>query len=234
MQVRCLPWENGAPHLIEENSGMVFEDNWAYPWPNWMYEPVLKLILQTSHGREPEWGDASFAVYYDPEMIPGYYSRPKTPEEREQNLRYANSARFADDPVRVASKSRRSIFEPGSMPFWAKGEMSGDTLRIKFLKQGEKDELYWANAYVDKIKKSNVPIISAFPQEFLIYVLKNYIYLPGLPEEADFPLTSHPNLRRVEMCVSQTVMTKILELNLADYVEVEPDLYCLAARELNP
>jgi hypothetical protein len=68
----------------------------------------------------------------------------------------------------------------------------------------------------------------------LIYILKSYINLPGLPDDADFPLAFHPNLRRIEMCVSRTVMTEILKLNPADYVQVEPDWYCLAARELSP
>jgi hypothetical protein len=173
-------------------------------------------------------------------MIPGYYSRPPTPEEREQILRYESSARFADDPIPVSSKFKRDIFDFPSFPFRAEAEMSGDTIRVKFLKQLQGaskktgDELYWGNAYIDKIKKSTVPIISSFPREFLIYILKHYINLPGLPDEADFPLASHPNLRRIEMCVSQTVMTKILKLDLADYVEVEPDWYCLAARELKP
>jgi len=63
--------------------------------------------------------------------------------------------------------------------------------------------------------------------------LKHYIYLPGLSDEARFPLASYPNLRRIEMCVPPTVMTEILNLNLADYLKVEPDWYCLAARELN-
>src|SRR5262249_21543027 len=123
-----------------------------------------------------------------------------------------------------------------SMKFRAQCEMSGNTLRVKFLKQVQSlgDELYWGKAYIDGIKKSTVPTISASPEEFLIYILKHYIYLPGLPEEGDFPLTSHPNLRRIEMCVSPTVMTQVLQLALAIYMEVAPCWYCLAARELNP
>ncbi|MET3845236.1 hypothetical protein [Bradyrhizobium sp. OAE829] len=219
---------------------MVFEDNWAYPWPTSMYDPVLKIILRPSHGREPEPNDVSFAAYYDPEMIPGYYSRPKTAEERELDLRYESSARFADDPIAVQSLSTRNIFEGPPRSFRAQAEISGNTLRVKFLKQLQSadeargDELYWAKAYLDGIKKSNVPIVSAFPRELLIYLLKNYIHLPGLPDDADVPLASHPNLRRIEMCVSQTVMTEILKLNPSDYEQVEPDWYCLASQELNP
>jgi hypothetical protein len=222
------------------NRSMIFEDNWAYPWPYRMYDPVLKIVLQPSHGKEPEPNVVSFAAYYDPEMIAGYYSRSPTPEERERTLRYESSARFADDPIAVESKSKRNIFEFPVLPFCALAEMSGNTLRVKFLKQFQGankktgDEIYWGNAYIDKIKKSTVPIISSFPREFLIYILKHYINLPDLPDEADFPLASHPNLRRIEMCVSLTVMTKILKLNLADYAQVESGWYCLAARELNP
>jgi len=231
--------DNAAPHLIQESS-MVFEDNWAYPWPTSMYDPVLKIILRPSHGREPEKGDASFAAYYDPEMIRGYYSRPKTAQERELDLRYESSARFADNPIAVQSPSTRNIFDRPPRSFRAQAESSGNTLRVKFLKQFQSadeargDELYWANAYLDGIRNSNIPIVSAFPREFLLYLLKNYIHLPGLPEDVDFPLVSHPNLRRIEMCVLPTVMTEILKLNPADYVQVEPDWYCLAVRELNP
>jgi hypothetical protein len=219
---------------------MDFEDNWAYPWPRCMYEPVLKITMHPSHGPQPEPHDVSFAVYYDPEMIPGYYSRPPTLEERERLLRYESSARFADDPRPVQSKSSRDIFEFPSQTFRAQAEIAGDSLRVKFLKQvrfaneARGDELYWGKAYIDGIKKSTVPIIPSRPREFLIYLLKHYINLPALPDEADFPLASHPNLRRIEMCVSQIVMTKILKRKPADYVQVEPDWYCLAARELNP
>jgi hypothetical protein len=152
-------------------------------------------------------------------MIPGYYSRPKTAQEREQDLRYASSARFVDDPIAVESKLRRNIFEVPPRSFRAQAEISGNTLRVKFLKQFQSadetrgDELYWANAHLDGIEKSNVPIISAFPREFLIYILKSYINLPGLPDDADFPLAFHPNLRRIEMCVLPTVMTEILKLD---------------------
>jgi hypothetical protein len=172
-------------------------------------------------------------------MMPGYYSRPKTAEEREQNLRYANTDRFVDDFVPASSELKRNIFEVPPRSFRAQAETSGNTLRVKFLKQFKSvdetrgDELYWANACLDGIEKSNVPIISEFPREFFIYILKSYISLPGLPDDADCPLASHPNLRRIEMCVLSTVMTKILKLDLADYVKVEPDWYCLAARELN-
>lgn len=219
---------------------MDFENNWAYPWPRSMYEPVLKIILRPSHGSQPEPNDVSFAVFYDPEMVPGYYSRPKTPEERERVLRYGNIDRLADEPVPVESKSTRDIFEFPTKTFWAQAEIAGDSLRVKFLKQARSadkahgDELTWGSKYIDGIKKSTVPIISSFPREFLIYLLKNYINLPGLPDEAGFPLASHPNLRSIEMCVSQTVMTEILKLNPVDYVQVGPDWYCLASRELKP
>src|SRR4051812_28540693 len=182
--------DNAAPHLIQESS-MIFEDNWAYPWPTSMYDPVVKIILRPSHGREPEKGDASFAAYYDPEMIPGYYSRPKTAQERELDLRYESSARFADNPIAVQSPSTRNIFDRPPRSFRAQAESSGNTLRVKFLKQFQSadeargDELYWANAYLDGIRNSNIPI-SAFPREFLLYLLKNYIHLPGLPEDVDF------------------------------------------------
>jgi len=153
-------------------------------------------------------------------------------------LRYESSARFADNPIAVESKLRRNIFEGPPRSFRAQAEISGNALRVKFMKQFQsadkaRGELYWASAYLDGIEKSNVPIVSAYPREFLIYLLKNYINLPDLSEEADFPLASHPNLRRIEMCVLPTVMTEILKLNPADYVHVEPDWYCLASRELN-
>jgi hypothetical protein len=51
---------NATPHLIQENSIMDFEDNWAYPWPTSMFDPVLKIILRPSHGREPEKGGCLF------------------------------------------------------------------------------------------------------------------------------------------------------------------------------
>src|SRR5215831_20294479 len=117
------------------NRSMVFEDNWAYPWPYMMYDPVLKIILQPRHGKEMESNVVSFGAYYDPEMIPGYYSRPPTSEERQRTLRYESSARFADDPIPVESKFKRDIFEFPSFPFRAEAEMSGDILRLKFLKQ---------------------------------------------------------------------------------------------------
>jgi len=216
---------------------MIFEDNWAYPWPTIMYDPVLKIILRPSHGREAEKGDASFAAYYDPNMIREYYSRPKTAEERELDLRYESSARFADNPVPVQSQSTRNILEGPPRSFLAQAEISGSTLRVKFLKQfqpSDRGELYWANAYLEEIEKSNVPIISELPREFLTYLLQSYINLPGLPDDADFPLASHPNLRRIEMCVSPTVITEILKLNSADYAQVESNWHCFASRELNP
>lgn len=218
---------------------MDFEDNWAYPWPTSMYDPVLKIILRPSHGREAEPHNASFASYFDPEMLPGYYSRPKTTEERDLDLRYESSAKFADNPVAVQSQSTRNIFDGPPRTFRAQAEISGDTLRLKFMKQYQsadkaRGELYWANAYLNGIGKSGVPIVSEFPREFLVYLLKSYINLPGLPDDADFPLASRPNLRRIEICVSSAVMTEILKLNLADHVQVEPDWHCLASRELNP
>jgi hypothetical protein len=235
---RAIGWDD-RPSATDKGK-VDFEDNWAYPWPSLMYEPVLKIRLQPSHGREPEPHDLSFKVYYDPEMVSGYYSRPKTAEERELDLRYESSARFADAPVAVQSKSSRDIFEFPSHPFQAEAEIAGDSLRVKFLNQVRSlergrggDDVYWGNVYVDGIKKSTVPIIPSRPREFLVYLLKHYINLPALPEEACFPLASRPNLRRIEMCVSQAVLTKVLKLNPADYMQVEPDWYCLAARELD-
>lgn len=223
----------------QDDSIMEFEDNWAYPWPTIMYDPVLKIILRPSHGREPEPHDTSFSACYDPGMIPGYYSRPKTTEERERDLRYESSARFADNPIPVQSPSARNIFDGSPRTFVAQAGLRGDALRLKFMKQYQsavktRGELYWANGYLEGIAKSNVPIISARPREFLIHVLKSYIHLPDLPEDADFPRDSCPHLRRIELCVSPAIMTKILKLDPADHVQVEPDWYCLASRELNP
>jgi hypothetical protein len=57
---------------------MQFENNWVYPWPTDMYDPVLKVHLQyATGGPQPEADDVSFAIYYDPNIEVGRYSRPE-------------------------------------------------------------------------------------------------------------------------------------------------------------
>jgi hypothetical protein len=199
---------------------MNFENHWDYPRPYRMYDPILKVMVRPNRG-PLGLEDLGFAVIYDPEIKPDQYVIPIPVEERT----YGNAT------VRPFKSDRaKNIGE-----FSAEGKVAGPTLRIKFLSH------YVTGARLDPVERLrkdfqylreyDVPIISTFPKDFLLYVLKNYICLRSLRTN-DFTQERYPDLTRIEMCVQRPVMTEVFELPLSDFTEVEPNWFCLASREI--
>jgi hypothetical protein len=201
---------------------MNFEDHWDYPdrWPKKMYDPILKVMVQPARG--PEGFEVlSFSVFYDPEIKSGQYDMPIPAQLRDGGPETVWS--FKSDRAKKIGE------------FSADGDVSGPVLRIKFqngyLVGTRLDPIVSLRGDIRILRNQDVPIVSTFPKEFLLYVLKNYICLRSLRTN-DFTKERYPDLTRIEMCVQRPVMTEVFELPLSDYTEVEPNWFCLASREI--
>jgi hypothetical protein len=221
---------------------MEFENNWAYPWPNTAYDPVLKARMSISSvGRDAEVDDVSIRIDYDPQIVAGRYIYYLTEEEKRTSgllPKYAEKPRPFWSPT---SENIITMWRPQQIGagdcFRAHNEIHGAVRRIKLYRDyipGKvygPDPLKTLNNKVDYIKAGNYPIISQYPKDFLLYAFKNYIGLSDL-NGLGFPPVPNTSVKRIEMCLHAVVMTKFFQLSLNDFEQVESGWYCISALEL--
>ena len=216
---------------------MQFENNWVYPWPEDMYDPALKVHLRyETGGPQPEHDDISFAIYYDPNIEVGRYSRAVKPEFR----KYLGDR--ADEPIPFSSDQQKNILTmPNGMTafdrFPANKQIAGETLRIKMYQNFAPgntlglDATETLNSMLSHIKTGNYPVISQHPQAFLLYAFKNYVNLPKANAQGSLSRAIE-GAKRIEMCLHSEVMSKVFHLSLQDYPEVEKSWHCISSKEL--
>ena len=201
---------------------MNFENNWVFldDFPGLMYDPILKI--RVSHSRGPTGAEEfSLRINYDPEIRDGQYEVPAPDELR---LKYGLQT--------VAFKSEKSIEIAN---FGSLGKVIGSTLRIKFydLSRTRYDPVLALQEKFGWLRDKDVPIVSAFPAEFVLYVLNNAINLGTWHWRQQLTGVLTP-AKRVELCVQRRHMVECFNLRLADYEEVEPGWFCLQSRLVTP
>jgi hypothetical protein len=217
---------------------MEFENNWVYPWPDTAYDPVLKVRMSIGGGgREADVDDVSIRIDYDPQIEAGRYTQYLTEKER-----IGVPSRHADKPRAFWSPESKRITDMpngiGGSNFPAHNEVHGAVRRIKMYRRYVPANKLGVNAIsalenkIAYIKAGNFPVISRNPKDFLLYAFRNYIGIFDL-NGINFPPVPNTNIKRIEMSLHSEVMTKFFHLPLQDYDEVEPDWYCISARELN-
>ena len=82
---------------------MEFENNWVYPFPTIMYDPVLKVRVVVSSFRDSTKRDVPFTIYYDPEIDADHITVPVSPE---------TIARWLADPFRQHLAEDATIRDP--------------------------------------------------------------------------------------------------------------------------
>jgi hypothetical protein len=238
---------------------MEFANNWELsPWPDHMYEPVLKLHMRDMAGffSGCSLDDSSFQIYYDPSIIAGRYSRPKTAEERAlvvqmnegraPHVRDSDTevSRRMDEPFFYSTPEEKNVFglSAGTRYFFAKKTVIGNIMRIKANPQsgdyyGDGPTIERLRSYgymLQGLKDSETPIISHHPKEFLLYAYRSYIKMPAINTIEANGEKRFKELRHVEICLHATVLTQIFNLRLDDYPEVEPDWHRLSSVETKP
>ncbi|MDP8997422.1 MAG: hypothetical protein M3O03_10555 [Pseudomonadota bacterium] len=231
---------------------MEFANNWDLsPFPNYMYELVLKLKMRDIGGMGPEAPlDASrFMIKYDPSTITGRYSRPKTAEELERATKFYNMIspeyRSAipdkpDRPVPYDSPQEKNILggTADNNAFVASKAAIGSIMRVRaFHWSGEQEWqpnefLKTCGNEIGHLKASNTPVVSQYPEDFLLYAYRNYIRMPSIAR-GDGWQSRYKDVRRIEMCLHAVVLTQVFKLRLEDYPEVEPHWHCLASTEVS-
>jgi hypothetical protein len=234
---------------------MEFADSWAAsPWPDHVYEPVLKLHLRNLAQSMPESADddSGFVIQYDPTIVDGRYSRPKSAKQREDarhfnEIRPLASRRSEKDleielntPVPYDSPQQKNIIGIPTQydRFAATKTAIGPVLRIKAYgvlhpKDNQPEVFLESYAYTLKdLKNGNTPIISQYPRDFLLYTYRNYIKMPFVNRrsKSEIPFAG---VKQIEMCLHAVVMTQVFKLRLQDFPEVEPNWHCLASTEVN-
>lgn len=234
---------------------MEFANNWDLsPFPDYMYEPVLKLQMRLFGGQGPDraMDDAGFILRYDPEIVAGQYTRPKTPEERKDLAEFfegfkppnrksdAEIQAILDKPYPFESPKAINLIFGGTHfhTFAATQTTIGKIMRVKvyghFGDQKTKPaDLLRSYSYAfDEIKKRQLPLISQYPEDFLLYVYRNFVRMPALLNN-EYEGRRFPDVTRVEICLHSLVMTRVFKLRLQDFPEVEPNWHCLASTEVN-
>jgi hypothetical protein len=234
---------------------MEFADNWAAsPWPDHVYEPVLKLHMRNLAQSMPESADddSGFVIQYDPSIVAGQYSRPRTAEERADIIKYnewrspemrhaeAQLDREMNASLPYDSPQQKNIIGIPTQydRFAATKTAIGPVLRVKAYgvlhpKDNQPEVFLESYAYTLKdLKNGNTPIISQYPRDFLLYTYRNYIKMPFVNRrsKSEIPFAG---VKQIEMCLHAVVMTQVFKLRLQDFPEVEPQWHCLASTEVN-
>ena len=229
---------------------MEFANNWDFsPWPSLMYEPVLKLKMRDRVGRGPEAPDdaSSFMIKYDPSIMAGRYSRPPTPKEiamRRTVGRPGKSEAQIEEavnaPTAYDSPQEKNILGgvADNNTFAASKTAIGRVMRIKAdRRDGVNDSKTFTalesfDYTLKALKASNTPIISEYPEDFLLYAYRNYILMPSIARDQGWE-SRYKDVRCIEMCLHSVVLTQVFKLRLQDYPEVEPHWHCLASTEVS-
>ena len=235
---------------------MEFANSWdVSPWPDHMYEPVLKLHMRDTAGFPSGCSDddSSFEIHYDPSIVAGRYSRPKTAEERALVVQMNEGraphvldsdtevSRRMDEPFPYSTPQEKNIlgrFNSGY--FSASKTVIGNVMRIKVEPRsgdnvGETAKrLKSFNYTLQDVIDSNTPIISQHPKDFLLYAYRNYIKMPAINTIEANGEKRFKELRQIEICLHASVLTQIFNLRLEDSPEVEPDWHRLSSVETKP
>lgn len=203
---------------------MVFEDNFVYPFPGVMYDPVLKIRVHISNLRESSERDVPLAIYYDPEIEADHLKVPVSDETKAfWRSRPQDRHKADDNSIRWPFMSDREKKIDGQPCRWGKVD---DKIRLKVFTKGE--------TFIDvekRIKSLSIPKISDDPLSLLIYVYKKYINLSALRDE-HYNEKLCPDAKSVDICLNADAFLNAFELSPTDYAEVEPGWYCLASKEL--
>jgi hypothetical protein len=203
---------------------MVFEDNFVYPFPDTMYDPVLKVRVRITSYHETHPRGVPLAIYYNPDIEADRLTVPVSEEIKALwRSRPQDQHKAEDDSIRWPFKSDKDVKVIDEGCRW---ERAGEAVRLKI---SSKSESFRNAARI--IKSLNIPKISDNPLSFLIYVYKNYINLSALSDEY-YTKELCPAAKRAEICLNADAFLNVFELSPADYAEVEPGWYCLASREL--
>jgi hypothetical protein len=231
---------------------MEFENHWDLsPFPDYMYEPVLKLQMRDMAGFGPECDhdDSKFEIKYDPSITAGRYSRPPTQKEIEvrkimgrPNMSQAQIEQELIAPLPYDSTQGMNVIGgfSNNNKFAAKKMVIGSIIRVKAYgtyvtqKYNQPSEILQHYRYVlQNLRDSKTPIVSQHPEDFLLYAYRNYINMPSVDTKEYDGERRFKDVRRIEMCLHSVVMTQVFKLRLQDYPEVESNWYCLASTEVN-
>lgn len=203
---------------------MIFEDNFVYPFPETMYDPILKVRVHISSFRDADERDVPITIYYDPEIRRECLTVPISAEiEDFWQSKVYSQYRTADGRIRFPFKSDK---EAKIISQICHLEVNDRTARIKV----DSD----AANIRDKgllIRCQNIPGISEDPLEFLLYVYESYIYLSGFDEKC-YKQSTPLAAQQVEICLSADAFLNGFQLSPSNYAQVEPDWYRFASREL--
>ena len=86
---------------------------------------------------------------------------------------------------------------------------------------------------IDNIRDRKLPLISEYPEDFLLYVYRNFIRMPSVDTKEYDGRRRFKDLRCVEMCLHGVVLRQIFKLRLEDYLEVEPKWHCVTSTEVS-
>ena len=203
---------------------MVFEDNFVYPFPNAMYDPVLKVRVSVHAIREAGPELLRIGIYHDPEIEADHLTVPVS-EETKARWRSSPLRRHKadDDSMRWPFISDKDVKIEEQPCHW---EQSGEVVRLKV---SSKSKTFLQVRRI--VQNMNIPRISEDPLSFFLYIYKKSICLRELENEY-YTKSICPDAKRAEICLNADAFLNAFGLSPGDYSEVEPGWYCLASKEL--
>jgi hypothetical protein len=196
------------------------KDNLIEVLPGRLIDPDLKITLTTS-GHKESYGfrEAMLHLTYDPEITPGQLVTPPSPEQRARRLSIPTRAHLADEPLLFQSDKRVQLAS-----FAIKWDEPTDVLQFLLDRDSYNIQLVCKN-----IEDGGYPFISDHAQEVILYSLRSLAKMHEIRGEA--LSVRYANLKRIDVCVQNDVAT-FLNINPKEMPKADPNLTCIASREL--